>query len=453
MLALLFAFASLLSTDAVAPDTVTSQPTRSVYQAPLAALVPSREAAQAILYRSPEASGASATAWASGEAQRDSVRERIEIRPRLAPSALYSNARGFGIGAGVGVSNLLFDGSEAALDFRIAQRFTSVALSAFTSDPYESAFFGVATFEASTTTAQRYYGVGPYTDEANRLFLDFASIDAEARIGAYPLGNTGLFLQPSARFLLDRLRDIEEDDDTQGALARLERDDPRSAAAVADVLDETRYGASFGLEVASDLRDWRSYPRKGTFVSVEGRRFYAMDGSGLRFNRLAVSTLGYLPLRGRTALVGRSNLIVTRAEDNAEIPFYYLPALDARLLAAYPPDRFRGRDVLALGGGIRFPVRDFIGVYGIDALIMGYLGNTYDDVFDQVSAGVTFDEGPLAEDGRVPFRPALGLGLGIVNLDKERVVLGGLIGISPDGISLATLRIAYDLRDARPLFR
>ncbi|OZC02352.1 hypothetical protein [Rubricoccus marinus] len=424
---LLLVLSALVPADTTLADSAAASPeaARSFYQAPLASLVPAR----------------------------DTVREPIQIRPRLAPSALYSNSRGVGIGAGIGVRNILFDGSDVTLDLRVSQRYQAIALSAFTADPFESAFFGTASFEASTTERQRYYGIGPYTTEENRLFLDYSSINAEGRIGAYPLGNTGLFLQPGVRFLLDKLREVDEDEDSQGALDRLERDDPRSFAAVQNVLDETRYGISLGLEVASDLRDWRSYPRKGTFVSLEGRRFYAMDGSGLRFNRFAVSTLGYLPIRGRTALVGRSNLIITRAENDAEIPFYYLPVLDSRLLAAYPPDRFVGRDVLALGGGIRFPIRDFIGVYGIDALVMGYLGNAYTDVFDQVSADVTFGQGALAEDGRVPFRPALGIGLGIVNLDKERVVLGGLVGFSPDGISLATLRIAYDLRDARPLFR
>ncbi|MEL6616559.1 MAG: hypothetical protein AAFQ43_12525, partial [Bacteroidota bacterium] len=66
---------------------------------------------------------------------------------------------------------------------------------------------------------------------------------------------------------------------------------------------------------------------------------------------------------------------------------------------------------------------------------------------------VTFEDDAIPRGGSVPFRPAVGFGLGIVNLDKERVVLGGLVGLSPEGLGLASLRIAYDLRDARPLFR
>lgn len=381
----------------------------------------------------------------------DTVPDPITIRPRLAPSALYSNTSGFGIAGGIAVENAGWQGSQAALDLRLSQRFQGVAFSLFTSDPFESPLYGLVSAEASQTTRRRYYGVGPFTQEANQLFLDYRSMRAEARVGSYPLGNTGLYLQPGVRFLYDNLRKVEESQ--EGTLERFAEDDPASLLAVESVTDQKRYGASVGLQVASDLRDWRSYPRRGTFVSVEGRRFFSMDGSGLQFNRLAISTLGYLPIEGRTALVGRSNLVLTRGSGGDDVPFFYLPVLDTRLLTAYPPDRFVGRDVLALGGGIRFPIADFIGVYGVDALVMGYLGNAYDNVFDQVSADITFDDAGLERDGTVPFRPALGLGLGIVNLDKERVVLGGLIGLSPEGLSVASLRIAYDLRDARPLFR
>ena len=377
----------------------------------------------------------------------------VVVRPRLAPSAIYSQSRGFGIAGGVAVDNLITDGTELALDLRLSQRFQGVALSAFSADRYSAPVYGFASVEASTTSRRRFFGIGPYTDDQNKLFLDYTSLDAEARVGAYPLGHTGLFLQPGARFLLDYLRELEED---QGiSIDTLRLSDPASLASVEadDVLDNTRYGVSVGLEIASDLRDWRAYPRRGTFVSVEGRRFFALDGSGLQYDRLAVSTLGYLPIRGRTALIGRSNLVLTRSDNNDPIPFYYLPVLDTRLLTAYSSDRFVGRDVLAVGGGVRVPIADFIGVYGIDAVVMGYLGNVYDNVFEQFEPGLTFDQGAIPRDGGVPLRPALGIGVGIVNLDKERVVLGGLLGISPGRISVASLRIAYDLRDARPLFR
>lgn len=383
-------------------------------------------------------------------AQPDSGAAPIELRPRLAPASLFSTSRGFGIAGGVGIRNLGFEGSDVVLDAYLAQRYQGARISAYTDPPYASNLYGFVSVGASTTTRRRFYGLGATSREENQLFLDYASMDAETRVGAYPLGNTGLFLQPGARLLWDRLSDVEEAE--LGALDRITEADRQ---AIVSVRDDSRYGVSLGLQVASDLRDWRAYPRKGTFVSVEARRFYALDGSDLRFNRFGFSSLGYLPIRGRTALIGRTNLVLTRSDGDAPIPFYYLPSLDSRLLTAYAPDRFVGRDVLAFVGGIRVPIADFIGVYGVDMALLGYMGNAYDNVFDQVKAGVSFDSERLRpdEDGRISFRPALGLGIGIVNLDKERVVVGGLIGVGPEGISLATLRVAYDLRDSRPLFR
>jgi hypothetical protein len=32
-------------------------------------------------------------------------------------------------------------------------------------------------------------------------------------------------------------------------------------------------------------------------------------------------------------------------------------------------------------------------------------------------------------------------------------VLGALVGVGAGGVSLAAIRVAYDLRDSRPLFR
>lgn len=236
-------------------------------------------------------------------------------------------------------------------------------------------------------------------------------------------------------------------------------DEPsRQAVEVANRQD--RYGASFGVEVATDLRDWPAYPRRGMYATVEHRRFVALDETDLTLARYAGSAIGYLPIRGRTTVIARAVGIFTRSGDgdgdgqDDPIPFYYLPTLDARVATAFRQDRLTGRDVLAGGVGIRAPVFDFLGIYGIDAVVMGYLGNAYDNVFEQFTPRVSFREGSfLEDDGTAALRPSLALGMGLVNLDKERVVLGGMVGLGPGGVTAATLRIAYDLRDARPLFR
>lgn len=380
----------------------------------------------------------------------------VEFRPRIAPSALYSNGRGFGIGGGVGIRNLGWAGTDLTVDLRLQQRFQSAAVTFFSADPYDNAFHMLATAGGSTTERRRYYGLGPNTVANSEVNLYHDAAQAEVRAGYYPLGSTALYVQPGIRFLYDYSGGINED----ASQSTLERFDERSREAIeiADGVD--RYGASVGIEFATDLRDWPSYPRRGYFGTFEHRRFVAFDESDLTLARYSASSIGYFPIRGRTTLIVRGVGILTRSGDadgdgeDDPIPFYYLPTLDDRVATAFRQDRLTGRDILAAGVGIRAPVVDFLGVYGIDALVMGYLGNAYDNVFEQFTPRVSFEEGSDADDlGRAYLRPSLALGLGVVNLDKERVVVGGLLGIGPGGVSLATLRIAYDLRDARPLFR
>ena len=380
----------------------------------------------------------------------------LQFRPRVAPSALYSSNRGFGIGGGVGIRNLGWTGTDVVVDLRLQQRFQSADVAAYSADPYDSRFHLLVTAGASTTERRRYFGLGPNTVADSELNLYHDAAEAEVRAGYYPLGTTALYVQPGVRLLYDYSGGVNVEDSP----TTLDRLGETSREAVTIAEDRGRYGASFGLELATDLRDWPSYPRRGMLATVEHRRFVAFDDSDLTLARYAGSAIGYLPIRGRTTVIVRGVSILTRSGDadgdgtDDPIPFYYLPTLDDRVATAFRQDRLTGRDVLAVGAGIRAPVFDFLGVYGFDALVMGYLGNAYDNLFEQFTPRVSFSEGSeLGEDGTAALRPSLALGLGLVNLDKERVVLGGLLGVGPGGVTLATLRIAYDLRDARPLFR
>ena len=379
----------------------------------------------------------------------------LQFRPRVAPSALYSSNRGFGIGGGVGIRNVFYPGTDLVLDLRLQQRYQGADVTFYSDDPYETERHLLVSAGASTTERRRYFGLGPNTVPESEINLYHDAAQAEVRFGYYPFGTTVLYLQPGVRALYDYSGGVNLGASEDG-LALL---DERSREAVQIAEDESRYGLSPGLEIATDLRDWPAYPRSGGFATLEARRFFALDGSDLRIDRLAGSYIGYIPIRGRTTIIVRGVGIVTRSADSDDdgerdpIPFYYLPTLDDRVATAFKQDRLTGRDIVAFGTGIRAPLYDFLGAYGIDGLVMGYVGNAYDNVFEQFRPTVSFEEGSTVTDGRTALRPAIGVGLGLVNLDKERVVLGGLLGIGPGGVTVATLRIAYDLRDARPLFR
>ena len=379
----------------------------------------------------------------------------VHVRPRLSPSALYSANRGFGIGGGVAVDNFGWRGSQIGVDLAAQQHYLSAGAALFTADPYAARVFGALSANVATTNRRKFYGVGPFTSGARALYLTHNEADVDAHVGVYPFGNTALLVQPGLRYLMDRTGEIR--DDSPAALSDLSA---LSQAAVRPTIGDTRSGVSAGVELTVDLRDWPSYPKRGVVVSGEARRFFGLDTEKLTFNRYTLQTTGYLPIYGRTALIGSLTGVVTRQGDSNndgardDIPYYYLPTLDERVAVAYQQERLTGRDIVAAGLGIRVPLYDFLGVYGIDAVAIGYLGNVYDDVFRQFSPSVGFGQDITADpDGRASLRPALGLGLGLVNLDKERVVLGTLVGVGAGGITVASLRIAYNLRDSRPLFR
>ena len=329
-------------------------------------------------------------------------------------------------------------------------------MTAFTGDPHRERVYGLVSVGGSTVERRRYYGLGPNTLARNELFLSHDAADAEVRLGVYPLGTTALVVQPSVRALYDRSGGV----DAGASEIGLDALDPASREAVEVATGEGRWGLSVGLELATDLRDRPGYPGSGTFASAEARRFVSLDGSDLRLTRYAAAGTAYVPIRGRLVGVLRAVGVVTRSDDgdgdglSDPIPFFYLPVLDDRVATAFRQDRLTARDLVAGGAGVRVPLLDAFGLYGVDALLMGFVGNAYDDVFEQFKPAVSFDERVRADaDGRAPLRPSVALGLSLVDLDEGRVSVGGVLGVGPGGFTVAAFQVAYDLRDARPLFR
>jgi hypothetical protein len=384
----------------------------------------------------------------------DTTRPGVAFRPRVAVGAFFSPTRGAGAGVGVGIANLGWTGSDLTLDVRAQQRYQDAGLVLHTADPTAAPLYARLSAHGSTTTRRRYNGVGPFSEADTEVYLHHTGADAELHVGAYPFGTTALLVRPGARVLYDRVRRLAPD--SPSPLAAL---DAASVAAV-PAPGEGRHGVSLGVDLLSDRRDAPELPHAGTMASLEVRRFLATDGSDLRFTRVSAGLLGYLPAGPATTLVGRASLLTTRSGDadgdgDADaIPFVYLPHLEDEVAFVFPRDRRHGRDALVLMAGARQTLGRIGGVYDLHALVLGALGNTYDSVWDQAAPAVTFAaDAPTRADGRAAFQPALGLGLGVSKRDAQRLSLSGLLGVSPAGFTLATIRMAYDLRETRPVHR
>jgi len=378
---------------------------------------------------------------------------RLRFHPLFTPTSLYSPSRGFGIGGGVQIDGLgVQPDAELRLETRLSQRFQSGQVAYYTGDPYLRSIYGLVAGAVTTTNRLTYYGDGPRTLPEGKLFLDQISAEGEARVGWYPYRSTGLLVQPVARFRFDRLRDFEEGVDS--AFTRVD------TAALAAVRDHDRYGIAVGIEIAGDTRDRRDSPRHGGLFQGGLSRFMALDGSGLGFNRLEASgyfffpalvQLPFLPERGTIFL--RSSLVITREDEGDALPYYYLPVLDHELLAGFPQRRFVGRDGFSVGVGARGTVLAVLGAVLLEGVGMVMVGGAYDNIFDDFSPRITFDPDPVEEGERVPLRPSVAIGANIVTIDRERPIVGGMIGFGPEGFVLASLRVVFDIRDYRPQIR
>ena len=380
---------------------------------------------------------------------------RLRVRPVVSPSALYSASKGFGLGGGIAAGDVLGPGDHLQIEARLAERLQGAYAEYRTGNADDDPLFLLLGAAGWTTSRTRFTGHGPTSDPEGSLYLDRDVAFGEARLGWSPGGPGGVLLQPAVRLRLDRLNGFEETD--PGSLALVSAED-------LDRLDtlrvERRLGAEVALAVVRDTRNIRALPSRGSYLQAELSRFQTIDGSRLGFTRLqatayafrpALIRLPFIPERG--ALFVRANGVITRDDGEDPLPWVYLPEAERDLLVGYPRSEFVGRDAVSLGVGARGVIAQAIGAFLVEGVAMGLVGAAYDDIGRQFTPRVRFDGGAVPEGERVPLSPSLAVGLNIHFLDRERPIVGVLVGAGPEGISLASLRLVYGLRDFRPRFR
>ena len=312
--------------------------------------------------------------------------------------------------------------------------------------PERDALFGLVGGSVLTSSRFPYEGTGPESNPDGKLYLDRYETEVEARLAWQPFGLLGPLVQPFARYRTDRLRGREESRD--GALAFVSRDD---LAELDRLTGDTRTGAAFGVGALSDSRDNEGRPTRGAFVQGEAYRFFSTDGSGLQFNR--GEFLGYLfrpapfklPLQPeRGAVFVRVAAAITR-QDSGELPFYYQPVLERDLLVGWPTRAYVGRDALSVGVGARGVVVRNLVAFRLEGTVIGMLGAGYDDAFRQFTPRVSTSNAPIAAGADVPLQPSLGIGLNLHYQDRERPLVGGLVGIGPGGLTFTSFRLVVGL--------
>ncbi len=380
--------------------------------------------------------------------------EGLRVRPIFSVGALYSSSRGIGVGGGFAADNLVRRRDHLQVEGRVGQRIVGLFGAYQTGTPQRSRLYGLLGGSYLTSSRFPYQGTGPQADPAGKLYLDRLETEGEVRIAWQPTGTRGLLLQPFARYRVDRLRGREES--KPGALALVSRDD---LAELDSLTGDTRTGAALGLGVRSDTRNNEGRPTRGAYAQADAFRFMSTDGSGLGFNR--VDALGYLfrpaPFRlpfqpERGAVFVRVAGVVTR-QDDGDLPFFYLPALERDLLVGWPTRSFVGRDALSVGVGARGVVIPNLMAFRVEGTVLGMLGAAYDDVFSQFSPRISTSDAPIAAGANVPLQPSIGFGVNLHYRDRERPLVGGLIGFGPGGITTTSFRLVVGLDRYLPTVR
>ncbi|WP_420456412.1 hypothetical protein [Rubrivirga sp.] len=381
--------------------------------------------------------------------------ERARIRPVFSPSTLYSTSKGFGVGGGVAVDDVVARGDHLQVEARISQRLQGGQAEYLTGELGHDRLVGVVGVAGWTTTRTSFVGHGPHSALDGELFLDRLAAEAEARLAWSPGGPRGVRLQPTVRLKFDRLRGFEER--RAGGLAAVQ---PGDLARLRTLAGEDRVGVELALSAIRDTRDIPAMTRHGSYVEGELARFQALDESGLGFWRARATALAFRPalirlpfLPERGALFVRATGVVTRPDGDEPLPWVYLPELDRDLLVGYPRGEFVGRDALSLGIGARSVVGQAIGAFLFEGAAMATVGAAYNDVTAEFTPRVRLN-GARAEPGeKVPLSPSLAVGLSLHYLDRERPIVGALVGIGPGGATLASFRLVWGLGDYRPSLR
>ncbi|MEP0547882.1 MAG: hypothetical protein ABJF88_13185 [Rhodothermales bacterium] len=379
----------------------------------------------------------------------DTTDDGIEVGFRIIPNAFYSSTKGFGVGGGVALKNVFAPGTELFVTAQAMQRFGRYRAAFFTSDPFEAPLYTGVAGQYVTDQVYRFYGLGPQSSADDNVFVDLERVEAELRVGWYPLGTGPLLLQPVVRLLHTNVHSFRDRD--PDAFLRL---DAASQRTLFESVNTPTTGVTYGLEVAVDTRDKPRYSSRGALFLLTGRRYDGLGDDAFRYYAGTASAYGFVPLPAeRHVLFGRAILALTRPIGDDVLPFYALPVLDDDLLDAYTSTRFHGHDLLVFTAGYHFPLLTLLDWFAFDANVAVSAANAYDDVFEQFAPGIAFGTDFSDEGTRTRLRPALSLGLQFVNLERERVVISGQVGLSPEGFRLGTVRLVYEIRDLYPVVR
>jgi hypothetical protein len=370
----------------------------------------------------------------------DSSLTRLAGGVRFYPGSLYSSTVGIGIGLGYEFEGLLGRSSSLLLIAKPSIHRGIYELSYRTRDPRAGKpYVHFATYYEDTGRT-RFYGLGPFSDGARRVFINDEFLRLRLTAGL-PIDGGRWIVQPLVEFANVDVDSFRNDD--AEAFERMLPPSQQSLLSAAAYGDPVRWGAA-GIELGRYFS--RDPTRSGSSIQFGLERWAPLDADGEGFFRTSGALLLDEAIGGRQ-IIGRIAFAAVMGSD--DVPYFLLPRLGGRLLPGFAKYRFRGNSMLVANAAVEQPLFNLYGYAGLDLVLTAGVGSVYDRFADQFTPRISFDE--RVEPGeRAPLRPAAGAGFRIY-VGERPLEVTVLVGYSAERMSLVTFRVHRDIRHRQGL--
>jgi len=370
------------------------------------------------------------------------------VNLRVYPLDTWSPRAGVGIGAGLVLHHLGRRNAQGLLTAAPA-RHEQVATAAWASaNPARARRYVLVDARGLHTNRDWFYGLGPGAAEEARQSIERSAVTMRIRGGQH-FWNRRLVVQPHVGLALHRVDRVPRPD----AMAL----DSRSQAHLQQLantrvgpLDPDHTGLRVGLALQYDTRTPQSSDLRHMLLRARWMRSFGLGASLVRYDRLALTAQGTVPLGGAHRIQGRVSLDRTVARGRAAVPYYLRPTLGGGNVPGWARLRFADSDRLLGRLLYRFPLAKLLNAIRVGGHLGVHAANVYDDVFSDAALDLSFDETLTPVKGSVPLRPAASVGVHLGLLFRQTPSLDLALGVSPEGVTGVRFALTHDLQALRP---
>ena len=207
-----------------------------------------------------------------------------------------------------------------------------------------------------------FFGIGPQTERGDRTNYLYRAFEGETEAWLGPVkgvrvGGGAAYLTPSVGSGRDpRFASLEEVFDP---------------STVAGFQGGKRNFLRWDAFIEYDRRDNPLYPRAGTFLAAKASKYTDRDLDQFNFRRLELDAHQYVPFdNGYKVLALRANVVMTDADANNSVPFYFLPDLGGpQRLRGFRERRFRDNNSILAQAEYRWEAS-----WALDVVVFGDAG-------------------------------------------------------------------------------